>query len=106
MSDSGRGWTARGPPTRTGLTYLEPTVALEEEIVTALPLVNRAHGLLAQIALDVQRSLNPDLERLRGVVSEMVLSVARNPDALLWLARLKQTDQYSYDTPSTCRPTS
>ena len=82
--------------TLTGLTYLEPTVALEEEIVTALPLVNRAHGLLAQIALDVQRSLNPDLERLRGVVSEMVLSVARNPDALLWLARLKQTDQYSY----------
>lgn len=83
--------------TQTGLTYLEPTVALEEEIVTALPLVNRAHGLLAQVALDVQRSLNPDLERLRGVVSEMVLSVARNPDALLWLARLKQTDQYSYD---------
>jgi len=81
----------------SGFTYLEPTVALEEEIVAALPLVNRAHGLLAQIALDVQRSLNPDLERLRGVVSEMVLSVARNPDALLWLARLKQTDQYSYD---------
>ena len=27
----------------------------------------------------------------------MVLSVARNPDALLWLVRLKQTDQYSYD---------
>ena len=81
----------------SGITHLEPTVALEEEIVTALPLVGRAHGLLAQIALDVQRSLNPDLERLRGVVSEMVLSVARNPDALLWLARLKQTDQYSYD---------
>lgn len=83
--------------TVSGFTYLEPTVTLEEEIVTALPLVNRAHGLLAEIALDVQRSLNPDLERLRGVVSEMVLSVARNPDALLWLARLKQTDQYSYD---------
>ncbi|MDD3329272.1 MAG: HD-GYP domain-containing protein [Zoogloea sp.] len=86
-----------GASTAAGFAYLEPTVALEEEIVTALPLVNRAHGLLAQIALDVQRSLNPDLERLRGVVSEMVLSVARNPDALLWLARLKQTDQYSYD---------
>lgn len=83
--------------TVSGFTYLEPTVALEDEIVAALPLVSRAHGLLAEIALDVQRSLNPDLERLRGVVSEMVLSVARNPDALLWLARLKRTDQYSYD---------
>ena len=79
-----------------GFVHAEPAAPLEEEIVTALPLVERAHGLLAQIALDVQRSLNPDLERLRGVVSEMVLSVARNPDALLWLARLKQTDQYSY----------
>jgi hypothetical protein len=27
----------------------------------------------------------------------MVLSVACNPDALLWLARLRRTDQYSYD---------
>ena len=85
-----------GGAVASGMIYAEPVAPLEEEIVTALPLVNRAQGLLAQVALDVQRSLNPDLERLRGVVSEMVLSVARNPDALLWLARLKQTDQYSY----------
>ena len=75
----------------------QPSALLEEEIVAAFPLVERAQSLLAQIAQDVQRSLNPDLERLRGVVSEMVLSVARNPDALLWLARLRKTDQYSYD---------
>ena len=67
------------------------------EIVAALPVVTRAQALLAEIARDVQSNLNPDLERLRGVVSEMVLSVIRNPDALLWLLRLKRTDQYSYD---------
>lgn len=86
--------TAAGP---TGMVYAEPTTPVEEEIVTVLPLVDEAHVLLDQIARDVQRSLNPDLERLRGVVSEMVLSVARNPDALVWLSRLRQTDQYSYD---------
>lgn len=86
-----------GPGSPVGLVYSEPTMPVEEEIVAALPLVDKAQTLLAQIAEDVQRSLNPDLERLRGVVSEMVLSVARNPDALLWLARLCQTDQYSYD---------
>lgn len=80
-----------------GMVHLEPTVPVEEEIVTALPLVEEAHTLLEQVAQDVQRSLNPDLERLRGVVSELVLSVARNPDALVWLSRLRQTDQYSYD---------
>jgi HD-GYP domain-containing protein (c-di-GMP phosphodiesterase class II) len=80
-----------------GMVSAQSVVPLEEEIVIALPVVSRAHALLEQIARDVQSSLNPDLERLRGVVSEMVLSVARNPDALLWLVRLKQTDQYSYD---------
>lgn len=70
---------------------------LETEIAAALPVVERAQGVLEQIASDVQRSLNPDLERVRSVVAEMVLSVARNPDALLWLLRLKQTDRYSYD---------
>ncbi len=86
---------AAGRP--AGMAYAEPSALLEEEIVAAFPLVERAQSLLVQIAQDVQRSLNPDLERLRGVVSEMVLSVARNPDALLWLARLRKTDQYSYD---------
>ncbi len=87
--------SAPGGP--AGMVYAQSVVPLEEEIVTTLPVVSRAHALLEQIARDVQSSLNPDLERLRGVVSEMVLSVARNPDALLWLVRLKQTDQYSYD---------
>lgn len=82
----------------SGSILVQPEmVPLEEEILNAVPLVEKAHSLLMQIARDVQSSLNPDLERLRGVVSEMVLSVARNPDALLWLVRLKQTDQYSYD---------
>ncbi|MBL8460596.1 MAG: HD-GYP domain-containing protein [Zoogloea sp.] len=81
----------------SGMRFVEQTTSLDAEIVAALPLVTRAQTLLAEIARDVQSNLNPDLERLRGVVSEMVLSVIRNPDALLWLLRLKRTDQYSYD---------
>ncbi|KAB2968324.1 HD-GYP domain-containing protein [Zoogloea sp.] len=79
------------------LRQAEPRVSVEEEIVTVLPVLVKAQGLLAEVARDVQNNLNPDLDRLRSVVSEMVLSVIRNPDALLWLLRLKQTDQYSYD---------
>lgn len=75
----------------------ETEVPLETEIAQALPIMAQAQDVLEQIARDVQRSLNPDLERVRGVVAEMVLSVARNPDALLWLVRLKQRDRYSYD---------
>lgn len=93
VDDDGRGSGVGG----VGMVHTAPTVPVEEEIVAALPLVDEAHMLLEQVAQDVQRSLNPDLERLRGVVSELVLSVARNPDALVWLSRLRQTDQYSYD---------
>ncbi|WP_374490054.1 HD-GYP domain-containing protein [Zoogloea sp.] len=92
LEDDGLG---RGTP--SGMTFTEPTVTVEEEILKAVPLVDKAQNLLVQIARDVQSNLTPDLDRLRGVVAEMVLSVARNPDALLWLVRLKQTDQYSYD---------
>ncbi|WP_254050875.1 HD-GYP domain-containing protein [Zoogloea sp. LCSB751] len=80
-----------------GVNAAETEVPLETEIAAVLPVIARAQGVLEQIAHDVQSSLNPDLERVRSVVAEMVLSVARNPDALLWLVRLKQTDRYSYD---------
>lgn len=80
-----------------GVNAADAEVPLETEIAAVLPVMARAQGVLEQIAHDVQSSLNPDLERVRSVVAEMVLSVARNPDALLWLVRLKQTDRYSYD---------
>ena len=89
------GASPSGAAANAGLVYGGP--AVEEEIVAAAPLVDEAQVILKEIARDVQSNLNPDLERLRAVVGEMVLSVARNPDALLWLVRLKQTDQYSYD---------
>ena len=38
-----------------------------------------------------------DLQRVHGLVEEMAAGVERNPDAMLWLTRLKITDQYSYD---------
>ena len=87
---------SRGGSGAAGMVYTQ-LVPVEEEILAALPVVDRAQTLLEEIARDVQSSLNPDLERLRMVVGDMVVSVARNPDALLWLLRLKQTDQYSYD---------
>lgn len=93
IEDPGAG--SGGPAGMTVST--EPVSSLEDEIATVLPMVARVQTLLAEIVRDVQNSLNPDLERLRGVVSEMVLSVVRNPDAVLWLLRLKRTDQYSYD---------
>lgn len=37
-----------------------------------------------------------DIEGLKQSVDPMIESVVRNPDACIWLARLKQQDQYTY----------
>jgi HD-GYP domain-containing protein (c-di-GMP phosphodiesterase class II) len=37
-----------------------------------------------------------DIENASKAISSMVESVLRNPDAFLWLSRLKQSDSYSY----------
>jgi HD-GYP domain-containing protein (c-di-GMP phosphodiesterase class II) len=73
------------------------TVAVEDELVEAAPLYASAQTSIAQLVSDVQHNLRPDMERVRSGVEDMMNSVVRNPDALLWLTRLKRTDQYAYD---------
>lgn len=72
-------------------------VAVEDELVDAMPVHANAQASIEQLILDVHQSLRPDMERVRSSVEDMMGSVTRNPDALLWLTRLKRTDQYAYD---------
>jgi HD-GYP domain len=48
-----------------------------------------------QLAIDSNVAI--DVPQINGLVGEMAAGVQRNPDALLWLSRLKRTDQYAYD---------
>jgi len=73
------------------------TVAVEDELIEAAPIYASAQTVIEQLVCDVQHNLRPDMERVRGGVEDMMHSVVRNPDALLWLTRLKRTDQYAYD---------
>lgn len=43
-----------------------------------------------------------DLLSIKRSVNPMIDSVARNPDACIWLARLKQTDEYTYQHSVAC----
>ncbi|MFV0662534.1 HD-GYP domain-containing protein [Denitromonas sp.] len=76
--------------------WIEST-AVEDELIEVMPSYQRAQGTVEQLVADVQRNLRPDMERVRANVEDMMHSVVRNPDALLWLTRLKRTDQYAYD---------
>jgi len=80
-------------------TDWEPSefVAVEDELIEAEPAYAEAQASVKQLVQDVHDNLQPDMERMRNSVEDMMQSVVRNPDALLWLTRLKRTDQYAYD---------
>jgi HD-GYP domain-containing protein (c-di-GMP phosphodiesterase class II) len=45
---------------------------------------------------DVKSGKNLNLNAVRGVVEPVLDSIIRNPDALLWLSRLRHKDNYTY----------
>ena len=80
-----------------GATVWIEEIAVEDELVSAAPVYGEVLRSVEQLIKDVQNNLRPDMERVRSGVDAMMHSVVRNPDALLWLTRLKRTDQYAYD---------
>lgn len=49
-----------------------------------------------EIFTEVSQGGNIDLLKLKNSVSPIVDSISRNPDACLWISRLKQHDKYTY----------
>lgn len=70
---------------------------LEAELLYSAAVIEDVHRTLESIRQGADSDGNLDLTRVCGLVDEMAAGVERNPDAMLWLTRLKITDQYSYD---------
>ncbi len=70
---------------------------LETELLYSAAIVDDVHRTLEAIRHGTDSEGNIDLTRVCGLVDEMAAGVERNPDAMLWLTKLKKTDQYSYD---------
>lgn len=70
---------------------------LEAELLYSAAIVDDVHRTLESIRQATDAEGNLDLTRVCGLVDEMAAGVERNPDAMLWLTKLKRTDQYSYD---------
>ncbi|MBN7795658.1 HD-GYP domain-containing protein [Parahaliea mediterranea] len=51
---------------------------------------------IEEIFSNVSRGGSLDVLRVRKSVEPMIDSISRNPDACIWLARLKQQDHYTY----------
>ena len=80
-----------GPPPADG-----ETCTVERELIHAAASFEQTVSAFDLVVADVRGSRKPDLRAVVGSVEEMMRSVRRNPDALLWLLRLKRYDSSSY----------
>jgi len=83
------------PPAPAERSEYPDVVTLEQEIQRATEIERRARDLLSSMMRDIRRGKSLDLVAVQDCVSEMVNSVIRNPDALVWFTQLKGKDELS-----------
>ncbi|WP_166261414.1 HD-GYP domain-containing protein [Marinobacter salicampi] len=74
----------------------EQTTTLKKELKNSISLLSDAEDALASVIRSVRSQQFPDIQPLVHVTREMTASIVRNPDALLWLARVREHDDYTY----------
>ena len=97
---------AEGPPRRPvrhdfipasiPTTYHAETRAIEEEIVPARQAYARVEELTRQVVDDIRRGKLVAIDQLEEVIRDVVDSMVRSPDALMWVARMKKQDTAIY----------
>lgn len=74
----------------------ENTSTLKKEIKVSGTVLADAEMALNRVTSCVRREETPDLRDVARVTRKMVSSVIRNPDALLWLSRTREHDDFVY----------
>ena len=75
---------------------VEARLSLGEEVARAAQLVNRSRRVVMTLFGEARMGRAVDAEQCLPLVEEVAESVARNPAALVSLARLKTKDDYTY----------
>jgi len=79
------------------LSPIDGQSRLEAELLYSAPIVDDIKKTLESICTALGEVHHGKLGEMAPLVGELADAVKRNADALLWLTRLKTTDQYSYD---------
>ncbi|WLQ17319.1 DUF3391 domain-containing protein [Hahella aquimaris] len=69
---------------------------LKHEVKEAEKLTHRVNQALDRVFANVCLGQAPDIVETEEVAAMMVESVIRNPDAMLWLSRVRRRDEYAY----------
>jgi HD-GYP domain-containing protein (c-di-GMP phosphodiesterase class II) len=79
------------------LPIFDEAPPVEDEIAQIYPEYEKSQLAIREIFDALALDHEIDLTKIHEALDGMVESIERNPDALLWLAKLKQTDDYSYN---------
>jgi HD-GYP domain-containing protein (c-di-GMP phosphodiesterase class II) len=83
------------PPGIQVQTYVN-TATVEEEAPRAREVVAHAGDLLDKLVADVRLGQSFEVDRVEEIVDDMVESIVRNPQALMWVAKLREQDISAY----------
>jgi HD-GYP domain-containing protein (c-di-GMP phosphodiesterase class II) len=83
------------PPGIEVQTY-QNQASVEEEAPRAREVVTQATHLLEKLVGDIRLGQSFEVERVEEIVDDMVESIVRNPQALMWVARLREQDIAAY----------
>jgi HD-GYP domain-containing protein (c-di-GMP phosphodiesterase class II) len=83
-------------PAAIRVTIYEDVRTVEEELAPARQAFSRTADVLDKLVDDIRSGNKLEIDRIEEVVDEMVDSMVRNPDALMWVARLRERDITTY----------
>lgn len=74
----------------------EEVTTMKKELKVSKKLMMDAEASLHRVFETIRQHETPDLRDVAIVTQKMVSSVVRNPNAMLWLSRTRQHDDYTY----------
>lgn len=83
-------------------TYYQDTASSVSEAPLARAAYDEASGTVSDVLQSVRAGGRLDVDTLDRVVQPMMESVLRNQDAIVWLSRIRQTDDYTCGHAVTC----
>ncbi len=84
-------------PESVQLTIYEDKKTVQEELGFASETYTRTNEILNQVAEDIRHGNTLNLDSVEDVIEDMVDSMVRNPDAMMWVARMRELDVSIYD---------
>ena len=83
-------------PNNIELSLYADDIPVEAEVAPAVNAHKRANDFLGNLVHAINSNKNFALEETEAVVQEVVDSMVRNPDAMMWVARLRNQDELVY----------